>query len=129
MEPKRLLQAVPQKRCIRQLKFSRGLRKHLNQNLSESMNRFLCPIGHLHQSPLYNSLSYSLRDNRIDKLKDSPSDNTNNNPSNGLNDQLSLNLRHRLSDKQDGLLHDSQNGALNTNPRKFQIDLINGSMM
>ncbi|KAG4279578.1 hypothetical protein FPRO04_13611 [Fusarium proliferatum] len=63
------------------------------------------------------------------QLKDSPSGNTNSNPSNGLNDQLSLNLRHRLSNNQDGLLHDSQNGAMNTNPRKFKIDLINGSMM
>ncbi|KAG7414874.1 hypothetical protein Forpi1262_v016871 [Fusarium oxysporum f. sp. raphani] len=31
----------------------------------------------------------------------------------------------QTGDKQDGLLHDSQNGALNTNPRKFQIDLMN----
>ncbi|KAK2922945.1 hypothetical protein FoTM2_017187 [Fusarium oxysporum f. sp. vasinfectum] len=35
----------------------------------------------------------------------------------------------QTGDKQDGLLHDSQNGALNTNPRKFQIDLMNGSMV
>lgn len=126
MDPKRFLQTDPQKQYTRPLKFSRGrLSKQVNQNLGESMNRFLCLIGHLHQSPLHNILSYRLRD----KLKDSPSDNMNGNPKNSLNNQLSLNLRHRPSVKQHGTQHHSQNGALNTKPRKSQIDLTNGSMM
>jgi hypothetical protein len=62
-------------------------------------------------------------------LRVNPSDNTNGTPKTSLNDQLSPNLRHRLSVKQLGPLHHSQNGALNANPRKFQIALMNGSMM